>query len=109
MAKKKRYYQSRKDRMDESRGMARKFRKMEEYAGEGQRNRMEYEDSKMIHEDHSQVANLPQQVMMKAWPDSVYARYNLNDTISGIDVQMYDDSEMKKSNGYKRGKFPEKY
>ena len=114
MAKKKRYHQSVKDRMSESRGMERyetvkHMRSTEQYAGDRERKRMEYEDSRMIHEDHNAVANLPQNVMMKPWPKSVYATYNLDDTISGIDYQMWEDSDMKKSNKYKRGRFPEKY
>ena len=85
------------------------MRRTEEYAGDRERKRMEYEDSRMIHEDHSAVANLPQNVMMKPWPKSVYATYHLDDTISGIDYQMWEDSDMKKSNKYKRSRFPEKY
>lgn len=46
----------------------------------------ENEMSKMIHEDHSAVANLPQQPVMKPYPKAPYGNsYYLDDTITGID------------------------
>ncbi len=77
----------------------------EPYAGIDPRRRQEMEDSGMISEDRSAVANLPQDVKYHSWPEPrLYAKYNLDDTIRGINHQMDDDGdEMKKD------KFPEKY
>lgn len=106
MAKKK-YYQSAKDRRDESRGMKKyeaRMRKdsrdeskgMDEY--EHRKMRRRFEDEGMIHEDKSAMANLPQDVKMKPYPKFGYGLNEyLNDTISGVDGQIYDDmSGMKK-------------
>jgi len=120
MAKKnKRYYQSVKDRMAESRGMERyetkknikdsAYRSVELYAGPSLRRQMEMEGSGMIYEDRDAIANLPQNVMMKEYAKMPYPDYQVPDTIKGIDVQMYEDSDEKKSNRYKTGKYPEKY
>lgn len=100
MAKKK-YYQSRKDRRDESRGMK------EYYAGREERRRQEYEDGAMIREDHSAIANLPQNVVMREYPRSPYVdQPDLNDNIRGIDEQMWKDSH---GRDVKKGGYPEKY
>jgi hypothetical protein len=130
---KKRYYQSAKDRMAESRGMERyedrrempgqkadKFndeyhREHDErlghmgfnstiaqranmnefYAGMEPRRRQEMEDAGMIHEDQRAIANLPQEVMIKAYPKTgPYLPEGLDDTIRGVDDQMdFDDSQ----------------
>ena len=70
-----------------------------EYAGVDARRRLEYEDSQMIHEDRAAVANLPQGVMMKSYPNS-YGRNpypELDDTITGIDRQVgQDEAGMRK-------------
>ena len=81
MAKKK-YHQGMKDRMDESRGMRRKDER-----GAG-----------FISEDHSCIANLPKEVKMQEYPRFMYGLDPyLDDTIRGIDGQIYsDDSQMKK-------------
>lgn len=52
-------------------------------------------DDEMIHEDHRAIANLPQEVMIKAYPKSgPYLPEGLNDSLSGVDRQMdYDDSK----------------
>lgn len=74
MAKKK-YYQSARDRRDESRGMKKKDR-----------------ERGMITEDYNAVANLPQQVIMKEWPEAQYGLDGYyDDGISGVDKQMYKD------------------
>lgn len=118
MAKKRRYHQSVKDRMAESRGMERyetrameraehRSKKMDNgyYAGMDPRRRQEMEDAGMIHEDHRAVANLPQNAIMKEYPRPYYDNnYNLDDTIRGIDNQINDD--MRKE---KKERFPEKY
>jgi len=74
MADKKRYYESR-----------------DLYAGKDSRRRQEMEDGGMIREDHSQVANLPQEVMYRPYPKiSSYLPEDLDDTIRGIDYQIDD-------------------
>lgn len=52
-------------------------------------------DDEMIHEDHRAIANLPQEVMIKAYPASgPYLPEGLDDSRSGVDRQMdYDDSQ----------------
>ena len=67
----------------------------EQYAGMEPRRRQELEDSSMIHEDHSAIANLPQNVMIKAYPkNGPYMPEILNDDVSGVDAQMdYDDTQ----------------
>lgn len=106
---KKRYYSSTHGRNRSDGQEGRMYKKMEEYAGSDSRNRMEMEDSHMIREDRNAVANLPQNVIMRPWNMVPHADYRINDTIAGIDVQMHDDSEMRKENRFKTGKFPEKY
>lgn len=51
----------------------------------------------MISEDRGSMANMPQNVVIKKYPN-VYpnAPEGLNDTISGIDSQIKDDSKRKK-------------
>ena len=64
---------------------------------EGARN-MERRDFSMLSEDHSAVANMPQQVKYHAWPKAGhYADYDLDDTIKGIDGQMDDDGRKMKA------------
>lgn len=63
------------------------------------RRRQELEDAGMIHEDHNAIANLPQEVMIKPYPNTgPYMPEGLDDTIRGIDHQMnYDDSQRRKN------------
>lgn len=103
MAKKKKFHQSHHDRMDESRGMNMHTRKKEledrdMYSGYDDRRAIEAKDFTMIHEDRHAMANLPQEVMIKEYPRSRYSLDPfLDDTINGVDNQMYaDDSKMKK-------------
>lgn len=60
-----------------------------------------HEDGGMLKEDHSKVANLPQDVKYGPWPnlDSDYMNYDLNDRSSGVDMQMRDDA--RKAKGHK--------
>lgn len=131
---KKRYYQSAKDRLDESRGMEREIRRKDlreererlmkknknsesrkkmmnkdYYAGMDARRRQEMEDAGMIREDHSAIANLPQGVIMREYPKNDYFSYNLNDDIRGIDVQMDDDVRKESKAAKARHQYPEKY
>lgn len=77
------------------------------YSGKTSRREIESGDASMIHEDRSAIANLPQNVIMKAYPACAYDSYNLNDDIKGIDVQVRDDvMGGKRKSGEK---YPSKY
>jgi|688.fasta_scaffold47500_2 hypothetical protein len=77
------------------------------YSGKTSRREMESRDAGMISEDKSAIANLPQNVIMKAYPACAYDSYNLNDDIKGIDVQVRDDvMGGKRKSGMP---YPEKY
>jgi len=67
----------------------------ERYAGYSARRTQEMEDAGMIHENRNAIANLPQEVMIKAYPKSApHMPEGLDDTISGVDRQMeYDNSK----------------
>ena len=105
---KDKYYQGSKDKMDERRGMKDKYyRDMERefYVSGDDRKRAELEDSGMIREDRYATANLPQEVIMRPYPKGSYGyEKGLNDTLRGIDMQMDDDSGKMKKEAY-----PEKY
>lgn len=100
---KKRHHESKKlARYREHSGMERKLHGYhmggaEHYAGMEPRRRQELEDAGMIREDHSQVANLPQNVIMRAYPQTgPYSPEKIDDTIRGVDRQMdYDDSKQR--------------
>jgi hypothetical protein len=67
------------------------------YAGAANRYRQEFEDGGMIEEDDRAIANLPQEVMMKAYPKvGDYLPEEINDGISGIDERMYADNRKRK-------------
>lgn len=77
------------------------------YSGKSSRREMESRDAGMISEDKSAIANLPQNVVMKAYPACPYDSYNLNDNIKGIDTQIRDDvMGGKRKSGMP---YPEKY
>lgn len=102
----KRYYQSKKDRKDESVGMMRRLGD-EYYAGMKARRAQEMRDAGMISEDHSAIANLPQNVMMREYPKAnYYEDAGLDDTMRGIDYQIDKDAGNKT---LKRMSYPEKY
>ena len=102
----KRYYQGKKDRMDESKGM-KNYRSKEKYAGYDMRRRQEYEDSMMIREDPNEIANLPQQVKYVQYPmEPYYNNPELDDTIRGVDYNLYEEVT---APTLKKGKYPEKY
>ncbi len=67
----------------------------EPYAGIEARRHMEMQDAGMIRDDMSQIANLPQNVMIKPYPKTgPYLPEGLDDTIRGVDMQMdYDDGK----------------
>ena len=75
------------------------------YAGYEGKRTQEMEDGGMIREDKSAIANLPQNVMIKPYPDpDDYAVYGLNDTIMSVDHQRKEDSKRKK-----KGPYPDMY
>ena len=62
-------------------------------------DRMEHHDSMMISEDHSAIANLPQNVIIKDWADhGAYLPDILDDTISGINKQINYDHKKRSEN-----------
>ncbi len=67
----------------------------EGYAGMDSRRTQEMQDAGMIRENPSAIANLPQEVMIKAYPKTgPYLPEGLDDTLRGVDAQMdYDDSQ----------------
>ena len=67
----------------------------ESYDGMASRRTQEMQDAGMIREDQYAIANLPQEVMIKAYPKTgPYLPEGLDDTISGVDKQMdFDDSQ----------------
>ncbi len=75
--------------------IARAANRNEFYAGMEPRRRQELEDAGMIREDHRAIANLPQEVMIKAYPKTgPYMPEGIDDSIRGVDYQMdYDDSK----------------
>jgi hypothetical protein len=90
------YKKKRRGAEPASRGMGR-----EHYAGMEPRRRQEMEDAGMIHEDHSAIANLPQNVMIKKYPEAgPYMPEGLDDTIAGVDRQMDYDDGKRKANMY---------
>ena len=78
--------------------MAKRYYNEGYYEGEEGRRTQEMQDGGMIREDRSAVANLPQNVMYKAYPkDRDYMPEDLDDTIRGIDKQInLDDSKRDK-------------
>lgn len=71
----------------------------ERYSGMESRRTQEMQDAGMIRENPSAIANLPQEVMIKAYPMSgPYMPEGLDDSIRGVDGQMdYDDSQRRKT------------
>lgn len=85
--------------MDEHRIRERSSGKMMMYNGgyEGyeDRRRQEMRDAGMIHEDHRQIANLPQEVKMEMYPmTGPRTPEDIDDTLRGVDRQInYDNSQ----------------
>ena len=71
------------------------------YEGRDSRRHQEMMDAGMIHEDHREIANLPQEWSIKPYPmTGPYTPEDLDDTIRGIDRQMNYDNEKKMSHFY---------
>ncbi len=89
----KRYYQGKKDRMNESSGMKKRMGEYKDYS---------YSREGMINSDYSAVANLPQQVMMKEYPQVPYMyQGGYADTVQGVDYAIGQavNSKYVKKNG----------
>lgn len=72
-------------------GKERRGMRMEE--GDMSRRTEEMQEGDMIREDHSQVANLPQEVIMRPYKDSYdYMPEDIDDSIRGVDRQIGMDS-----------------
>jgi len=106
MAKKK-YYQTKTDRRNESVGMNKRLHEREERRwNEGE---SDYDNSRdmmarngdMIREDRSAPCNLPREVMDKYWPKT--NNYNagyVDDLFRGVEKQMDEDfMDLKKATG----------
>ncbi len=77
----------------------------EHYAGADARRSQEMRDGGMISEDHSAIANLPQDVKIEMYPKAYdYLPEMLDDSIRGIDEQMRADNEGRRKN-FKPKKF----
>ncbi len=92
------YYQGKKDRRDESRGMkeysGNKGSKMAPRYGREHKGSMDSGYMGMISEDHGAPSNLPQQVVHTYYPKCNYVdNYYLDDTIKGIDDNIDDSVE----------------
>jgi len=77
----KKYYQGKKDRMHESKGM------------EGH-----HEDHPSKHMGHGEFANMPRQEMMHPYPKESYGYNGYNDTITGIDEENTESANKIKRN-----------
>jgi len=67
------------------------------YAGAAPRKMQEARDSRMISEDMSAIANLPQGVIYREYPKTPYSMpEGLDDTMYSVDRQMKDDLKRKK-------------
>lgn len=67
--------------------------------------RQEQKDAGMISSDHSKLANLPTEVMMKEYPPCpAYMDWEMQDNIRGIDRQIGNDNAKRRS-----GMQPHKY
>jgi len=95
----KRYHQSFRDRMHEHDAMEHKRASMRGDTNPTMmdpRRRMEMEDSGMISEDHSAVANLPQQQVYRPYGYSYkWTPEVIDDTIAGVDRQENNDNSIK--------------
>ena len=73
--------------------MAKRYHNSGHYEGPASRLKQEMQDANMINENHSAIANLPQEVMIKPWPSSgSYMPEGLDDGITGINAQMALDN-----------------
>ncbi len=118
----KRYYQGLRDRLDESRADHRRNKyndekhsdkdgdygllrgpltEAEDYMGMPTSMRRGLERPEMIYEDRRAIANLPQEVMIKAYPRTgPYMPEAIDDTGRGVDRQIDFDDEKRREHFY---------
>lgn len=90
----RRYKQTRKDRRHESEGMKHYEKERHDRPHEGHHEGLDSRFMGMLHEDRNAPANLPQGVVHKFYPQESYStRYELDDTISGIDENLHDTKQ----------------
>ena len=66
------------------------------YAVSMGRRKQEMMDAGMIHEDHSKIANLPQEVRMESYPkNGPWTPEDIDDTQRGVDRQIDYDNRQK--------------
>lgn len=119
MAKKKRYYQSKKDRMDESMGMEKYYARMRKDRMDERRGMEKYYDetgyhggrseggrmnakSPMIEEDFREFANLPRDVKMKQYPRLNYMKQGVYDSMEGVDQDINESVDTANRSRLKR-------
>lgn len=85
--------------------MAKRFYNGGNYDGMDDRRALERRDGEMIAEDLSAIANLPQQVIYREYPDQAYMTFDINDSITGID-QLKRENTKQTKHGKRQG---EKY
>ncbi len=79
--------------------MSKRYHNSGHYEGMDSRRRQEMADGGMIFEDHSAIANMPQEVKITAYPKTgPYIPEMLDDTIRGVDKQMDKDDSKRKAN-----------
>ncbi len=77
--------------------MAKRHYSQGEYAGMDARRTQEMQDGGMLREDRSKIANMPQEVMFKQYPETgPYIPEMLDDTIRGVDQQMDGDDRKRR-------------
>lgn len=76
--------------------MAKRYYNDEPYAGVEAKRTQEMQDGGMIREDMSAIANMPQNVIIKAYNKTgPYIPEQIDDTIRGVDMQMDMDDRQR--------------
>jgi hypothetical protein len=74
-------------------GMGHERKGMRKQEADLSRRTEEMQEADMIREDHSKIANLPQEVMIKPYPQSYdYMPEDIDDGIRGVDRQISTDN-----------------
>lgn len=77
-----------------------------EYEGFHGRKSLESADFSMFGESKSSFANMPQELVLKAFPKGgSYSDYGIDDTVRGINKQMNDDGSAMKREMKTKGKY----
>lgn len=79
--------------------MAKRYYNEGYYEGETGRRSEERQEGGMLSEDRGSIANMPQNVIMKAYPKKEsYLPEDLDDTLRGVDHQIGEDDSKRRSN-----------